>query len=188
MVTAKFPLNLSTEALERRARQHAQAHVNAGRRYFVDLSDVSAERQCVNYLRHQYTDYDSDQTTERHAEANRLIASAYPWLAEECARQSARRSEKDRLAESAAAMAEAERARAREERRALAAASAQARSRLSVGQEVTLTLKGRPYRATVSEIRRTKVTVAYELRDGSPRTRDVHAALLDLGEHPSPAL
>ena len=61
-------------------------------------------RLVVNMLRHEYTDYDMDQSAERHAEACAAIAATYPWLADECVGQKARRMAEE--AESALHVAE----------------------------------------------------------------------------------
>jgi hypothetical protein len=49
-------------------------------------------------LRHQYTNYDDDQSTERFIAACQSIAATYDWLATECARQIAWRLKRDSIA------------------------------------------------------------------------------------------
>lgn len=41
----------------------------------------------VNYIRHCYTDYDSNPTQQYRNQVNEAIAVAYPWLAQEAKRQ-----------------------------------------------------------------------------------------------------
>lgn len=72
------------------------AELNAYRRGDYDPPDRADDRLVVNMLRHEYTSYDGDQSEERYYAANEAIAAQYPWLVDECERQSAiRRSMED---------------------------------------------------------------------------------------------
>lgn len=177
MIKTWFP-KADRDQLHRMAERHAR-NLEIQRGIF-DLSPntPSDERLIVNYLRHACTDYDTDQTQERHREACEAIAAAYPWLAEECARQIQVRAERE---EEAARFLEdflEEKERRRAERKKIIAASHDAAKRLRVGQVVLYRTRGRVYDATITKIGRTRVTLTYRLKSGEERTAIVHAALV----------
>jgi hypothetical protein len=164
-----FP-KTSRNNLVRQARLHA-----------IELENYETpdERAVVNYLRHEFTDYDDEPSQVRHRAACEAIAAQYPWLAEECARQIKRRAQQE--AEEAAMLRayEAEQARAQAERRAVVEASKKMITSLTVGQRVLYKYKRWEYEATISKIGRSKITVTYRLKtSGDQRVKEVHAALV----------
>ena len=52
---------------------------------------TDTDQLVVNMLRHEYSDYDRDQSQEAHREVCLAIARRFPWLAVECDRQIAKR-------------------------------------------------------------------------------------------------
>jgi hypothetical protein len=79
-------------------RQHLVAVVRRQRGFCSKASVGKTRRHLVNMLRHQYTNYDECQSTERFVAACRAIATAYEWLATECERQIAWRLRRDSIA------------------------------------------------------------------------------------------
>lgn len=175
MIKTWFP-DVSPEQLVRMAKRHVYA-LECDRGDF-GLSDAPVERLVVNYLRHQCTDYDTDQTQERHRAANEAIAARYPWLAAECERQIRLRAERDAELASLVEFFEIDEERRRAERQAIVAASRDAAKKLRVGQVVSYRSRGRVYAATITRIGRTRVTLTYRLRTGGERTAVVHASLV----------
>ncbi|GGU40281.1 hypothetical protein [Streptomyces violascens] len=177
MSLRRFPA-LAPQQMIKRAHDHASAYgASIGR----DRSVSDDARAVVNWLRHQYTDYDQDPTAERHRDICKAIANRFPWLTEECERQVARRQEQDEQAANALDHLQTQEVQAREERRELAAASREAVARLRTGQRVRITRQGRVYEGHLEKIGRSKVTVAYKVMTGRDRDRTVslHAALVD---------
>lgn len=163
-----FP-KASPDNLVRHARLHAIERENY---------ETTDERAVVNYLRHEFTDYDDDPTQVRHRAACAAIAAQYPWLVEECTRQIKRRAQQE-AAEAAMLRAyEAEQARRQAERRAVVEASKNVITSLTVGQRVLYKYKRWQYEATISKIGRSKITVIYRLKTGDQRVKEVHAALV----------
>jgi hypothetical protein len=179
LTTTWFPKNGNAERLERDAERHA-FELDCDRDRIGASDDVPTDRLVVNYLRHQCTDYDEDQTQERHREACEAIAKRFPWLAEECTRQIKCRAAAEREDEEMAAEYEAELAQLRAERRARVDASQQAIKSLSVGQKVMFKDRKNTYEAEITKVGRSKVTVAYDVRTVKDRARGktVHAALV----------
>ena len=168
-ISTFFP-KTSRDNLVRQARLHAIA---------LENYETPDERAVVNYLRHEFTDYDNNPSQARHRAACEAIAAQYPWLAEECTRQIKRRAQQE--AEEAAMLRayEAEQARAQAERRALVEASKKMITSLTVGQRVLYKYKRWEYEATISKIGRSKITVTYRLKtSGDQRVKEVHAALV----------
>src|SRR5690554_4825541 len=123
MIKTWFP-DAGPEQLIRMAERHVHA-LECARGDF-GLSDAPVERLVVNYLRHQHTDYDTDQTQERHRAACEAIAARYPWLAAECERQIRLRAAREAEAASLADLFEIDEACQHAERQAIAAASREA--------------------------------------------------------------
>jgi len=164
--------NLNRERLENRAQRHADDI--AMERGWGD-TNCSIDQLVVNMLRHEYTDYDNDQTAARHTAANRAIAARYPWLAAECDRQTERRTAEER--DSAALWADH---LAMQEQIALMRQETIAASRaicgsFHVGQPVELTIKGHQRSGTVVKVGRSRLTVHYEIKTGAERTAVVYA-------------
>jgi hypothetical protein len=57
--------------------------INAGHTYEPDYNS-NTDRLAVNWLRHEFTDYNDNQSVDRFIEACTAIASRYPWLKSEC--------------------------------------------------------------------------------------------------------
>ncbi|WP_017597329.1 hypothetical protein [Nocardiopsis lucentensis] len=177
MITTFFPSDTTRCRLERSAREHALA---------LDLErgscgdGVPTERLVVNYLRHECTDYDLDQSGPRHRAACEAIATRFPWLAEECQRQIARRTEADAMAEAAWEAWERERKAERERHRIMVAASREAVADLRVGQRVSFPYKRHRYTGVITKKGRSRVTVVYQIRTGEDRERVrlIHASLV----------
>lgn len=165
-----FPRRMAPAAMIRAAHVHAADYglaIDSDR----DVSDDN--RAVVNWLRHEHTDYDDDQ------------AAAFPWLADECARQIRRRAEAEAQQREFTEEYERERRRRKEERRLLVERSRQAihDKRVQAGQRVPLRAHGRTYQATVTSVARSRATVSYALKSGAVRTATVYAVLL-LAESP----
>ena len=88
-VRVRFPLRSYREELVKVAREHAIGLDHASGQ--VARLDSADETLVVNWLRHQCTDYDRDQSAARHRAACEAIAHVYPWLSDECRRQIDRR-------------------------------------------------------------------------------------------------
>src|SRR5699024_5575291 len=84
VITAFLPADLTLARLKRLAQEHA-------RQLDLDSSHVPPVRSMVNYLRHECTDYDLEQSASRHRAACEAIARRFPQLAKECRRQIADR-------------------------------------------------------------------------------------------------
>jgi hypothetical protein len=135
-------------------------------------------RVVVNMLRHEHTDYDDDQSNERHAAACRRISEKFPWLAEECERQIRTRKAQDEMYEDLAqSMAEQER-EAKAARRNLIAASREACKTLQVGQVVNFKILGHDRTGAVTKAARSKVIVSYAIKSGAKREACIYAGLV----------
>ncbi|WP_369380482.1 hypothetical protein [Streptomyces sp. cg36] len=180
VINTWFPKNISAARLERDAEKHA-FELDFERSHIGASDGVPADRLVVNYLRHQCTDYDDDQSGERHREACEAIALAFPWLAEECQQQIKRRVQADREAEEMAAAYEREQREQQLKRKEIADKSKAAIKTMTVGQKVQYAHNIRcVYEAEITKVGRSKVTVAYEVKTGKDRLRTatVHAALV----------
>ncbi|MGW4817026.1 hypothetical protein ACWEPB_36025 [Kitasatospora cineracea] len=184
-------------AAERRTTVHTwfpdrdRAHlVAAAERHALDLSlaygyaavGEGEKRLVVNFLRHQYTDYDyGEQTSARHRATCEAVAARYPWLTEECRARIARRRHNDESDALAASAWEHERGIEQEARQAVAAASREAVRQLAIGDVAEFEdgrVRGGRRAATVTNIGRSKVTVEFTLASGEQRTRKLHASLV----------
>ncbi|MFI0447002.1 hypothetical protein [Actinomadura sp. 6N118] len=179
MIATWFPTNASYDQLKRLAELHA-LDVDFAYDRIGASNNVPTDRLIVNYLRHECTDYDEDQTSERHRAACEAIAKRYPCLAEECQRQIKRRHDKDEEIAAMVASYEIEKEQERAERRARVEASKRIIAGLRVGQKVMYKNRRYTYEATVTKIGRSKVTVAYQVKTGKDRDRTatVHAAFV----------
>lgn len=175
VITTFFPADLTLARLKRLAQEHA-------RQLDLDSSHVPPARSMVNYLRHECTDYDLEQSASRHRAACEAIARRFPQLAEECRRQIARRTEQDLQEERAHQMWVAEEERLRAEHHAMVARSREVIKGMRVGQRVGFWLGGYWRTGVITKLGRSRVTVAYRVKTGRERdrTRLVHAALLTL--------
>jgi len=169
---------LSREDLTALAHRHAEWVAMERGRYGWTPAPGSDDRLIVNMLRHCCTDYeDSEQSAADRAAANALIADHLPWLAAECREQDARRWTEEHDAQSAAAEYEAMQQAAKEQRRQWSADSRAAikAGRIAVGQAVSVRIRGHQRLATVVSVARSKVTVAFQLKDGQQRTETLYA-------------
>jgi hypothetical protein len=82
MIRTELP-DLSRPRLIRAARDHP---LDLAIQYEGEAPCCDDHRLVVNMLRHEYTDYDADQSAPGHRAACEAIAARYPWLADECAR------------------------------------------------------------------------------------------------------
>ena len=173
MIQTDFP-DLSRKRLVRLARDHALSL--AVDRGHDDIGNDSDDRLVVNMLRHEFTDYDTDQSAGRHRDACDAIAARYPYLAAECARQVAAREADERDAAQFAEAYLAEQRQLAEQRRALIAASRQAVDKLAVGKHVVATVRGHVRRGVLTKVARSRVTMEFSLASGAPRTATLYAA------------
>ncbi|MFD0353002.1 hypothetical protein ACFVHW_04520 [Streptomyces sp. NPDC127110] len=174
-----FPRRMARTRLEKLAQKHA-SELNSFFEREPAFHGVPVERLVVNLLRHEYTDYDEEQTPDRHREACEAIAAAYPWVAEECERQIQRRTRAEKDAERFQDWFEAERELRRDEARELRERSTAAIGALDIGQRVSFRKQGRGYEGLISKVGRTRVTVTYNLRDGQERSWALPAANVSL--------
>jgi hypothetical protein len=114
-----LPKNVDPARLGRDAERHA-FELDCDRDRLGASDDVPTDRLVVNFLRHQHTDYDEDQTQERHRQACEAIARRFSWLAEECERQIERRARSERESEDMAAEYERQQRERQAERREIA--------------------------------------------------------------------
>lgn len=142
--------------------------------------NVPTDRLIVNYLRHKCTDYDEDQSSDRHREACEAIAERYPQLADECRRQIERRRETDAKAEAMAVCYEIEKQMERDKRHAREEESKGRITTLSVGQKVSYQDRRYTFEAIITKLGRSRVTIAYQVKADKDRdrTKTVHAALI----------
>ncbi|RKS08179.1 hypothetical protein DFP74_3873 [Nocardiopsis sp. Huas11] len=178
MIITSFPFDPNRSRLERSAREHARAL--ALERGTFDDGPVPVDRLVVNYLRHACTDYDRDQSAVRHRAACEAIARTFPWLAQECDRQIARRAQDDAAAQAAREAWVQEQEAERERRRAVVVDSREAITALRVGQKVSFPYKRQRYTGVVTKLGRSRVAVAYRIATGRDRDRVrlVHASLV----------
>ncbi len=174
MIATRFP-GWTPDKLTKTAIAHAADLAVA---FDHELSCTPDARLVVNMLRHEYTDYDVDQCGGRHAEACDAIAATYPWLADECASQKARRMAEDRECALYLADHAAQDAERKEARRRLIEASKVVAKTLAVGQQVSLTVKGHARTGTITAVARSMVTVDYRIRTGAARQVKVYAGLV----------
>jgi hypothetical protein len=137
--------------------------------------DSPMDRLVVNMLRHEFTNYDENQTQEMHREACEAIAARFGWLGYECAKQIARRAEEEELARDVNASQEAWLAEAAQWRRERVQESHQAIKALRVGMRVTAKVQGHEREATVTQVGRSRVSVAFRIKTGAERTALVYA-------------
>ena len=163
----------SRARLERVAREHAAAVAMA----YGDFADVTApsERLVVNMLRHEFTDYDDDQSARRHQQACDAIADRYPWLRDECLRQVQARKEREHEAALWEVAARAEVERTRQWRRQRVTESHTSIGAISVGDEVSVRVRGHDRIARVTKVGRSRVTVHYAIKNGQAREALVYA-------------
>src|SRR5699024_7765035 len=154
VITTFFPADLTLARLKRLAQEHA-------RQLDLDSSHVPPVRSMVNYLRHECTDYDLEQSASRHRAACEAIARRFPQLAKECRRQIARRTEQDLQEERAHQMWVAEEERLRAEHRAMVARSREVIKGMRVGQRVGFWSGGYWRTGVITKLGRSRVTVAY---------------------------
>ena len=173
MIRVDFP-DSSRKQLIRLA--HAHAFDLAVDRGYDDIGNATDDRLTVNMLRHEFTDYDLDQSAGRYREACRAIADRYPHLAAECARQIAAREADEHAARRDAEMYLAEQRQRAEQRRVLIAASRQVIGTLVVGQHVVATVRGHVRCGVLTKISRSRVTMEFMLASGAPRTATLYAA------------
>lgn len=186
MITTFFPFDPNPGRLKRLAREHAQ---QLDLEHGGDSSQVPLARLIVNYLHHECTDYDLEQSGPRHRAACEAIAQRFPWLAEECQRQITRRAQQDVEAEWHLRTFTAEREHHRAEHRTMVARSREVIKEMRVGQRVGFRLGGHRRTGVITKLGRSRVTVAYQVATGRERDRVrlFHAALLTpVEENPKP--
>jgi len=165
------------ETLERRAIAHVD-DVALTRGYVP--GDGPTDRLVVNMLRHEFTSYDATQTAAART-ACEAIAARFDWLRVECERQIQQCAWAERDECSALVAAETQEAAASKWRQDRVAESCAAIAALAVGLAVQATVKGHSRKATITQVGRSRVTVAFRLKSGVERTaqvyaRDVHPA------------
>lgn len=179
MIRTFFPLALSPTRLEQLAREHAwQLDLEYGR----SGSQAPIDRLVVNYLRHECTDYDLEQSAPRHRAACEAIARTFPWLAEECRRQVDRRAQQDLEEEELRRALADEEEQHRAERRAMVTRSREVIKGMHVGQRVRFRDGRYPRTGVITKLGRSRVTVAYQVATGRDRgrVRLLHAARITL--------
>ena len=159
--------------LERTACEHAAQFYLA---YGCDPDFANVDRLVVNMLRHEFTDYDDDQTRTSHAAACRAIAARYPWLGVECERQVKRRAEAQRIEAEFARMAEEMEREERRRRLRRSEESARLIAFLKVGDCVTTRIDGHERVGLITWVGRRRVEISYNLKTGEPRKRRLYAS------------
>jgi len=183
---SKFPTNLSQSDLIAKAVDRAIQRA-------VDFGDYDCDpeplRATVNMLRHEYTDYDADQSPENHRQACEMIAKAFPFLAHEALRQRDQRQAEMAYVDYAVAQeyikfgADPSDTRefddivneARREFNATrGAASILARTSWGVGDSAALPVKGRWYVGEVVAMNRLTANVRYSKLNGTEHVAKVY--------------
>jgi hypothetical protein len=122
------------------------------------------DRNVVNMLRHDYTDYDwhvqGTKTDRLYAQVLDAIACDFPWLAAQCEKDKA--THHGRLSIGVQARRGAHIAAQRRQVEARATIK-----RLSIGGKVLVNWRGRQREGEVVEMRRTRIRVALPLDDGA---------------------
>jgi hypothetical protein len=173
MIRTDFP-DLSRKRLVRLARDHAlDLALDRG---YDDPENAGDDRLVVNLLRHEFTDYDIDQSADRHREACEAIAARYPYLAAECARQVAARETAEQDAQQFAEMYLMQQREHAERRREMIAASRRAIVDLTVGQHVVATVRGHVRHGVLIKVARSRVTMEFAIASGASRTAVLYAA------------
>jgi len=167
----RFP-DWGRECLEKVALEHAiEVSVASGREFDSSLTG----RLVANMARHEFTDYDEDQSTERFAEACAAIADRYPWLSGECNAQVARRRLADAQATLAAEMEQRWRQDEAERRRERSAEAAEAIGGLVLGQRARARVKGQERTGVLTWIGRRRVELAFTIKSGEERSARLFA-------------
>jgi hypothetical protein len=148
--------SLHRELREMRARDHADQL--ATERDYGDV-DCGIDQLVVNTLRHEYTNYDADQSADRDTAANRAIADRCPWLAAECGRHIERRTTHDRVAAAQLADYLAEQEKIAHARRETVSASRAVCGSFHIGGSVEVIIKGHHRSGTIVKVHACTVTV-----------------------------
>ena len=168
----RFP-SWSRSHLEKVALKHAfDVSFDTGRDFDPTLSD----RLVVNMLRHEFSDYDDNQSATNFSAACAEIAIRFLWLAPECERQMARRRENDAAADDAHEMFERATLEQQIRRRAISAASSEVIRSLRIGDRVTALVRGRQRSGTIVWVGRKQIEFSFKLKSGQVRTHKVYAS------------
>jgi hypothetical protein len=139
-----------------------------------DSDDV--DRLVVNMLRHEFTSYEEEQDLRAYRAACVAIGMRYPWLADECERQIARRLRDDAERKSRLESFEAEERARKLWRHERSVTSAKVVGSLSVGMKVGVRIKGRDRTAVITWMGRSRVEVFYAIKSGAERWVKVYAS------------
>ena len=134
------------------------------------------DRLVVNLLRHEFTSYDDDQSAQAHRAACLAIKARFPWLADECERQIARRASDDAWFHSMLDAYEAEERARKLWRQERSARSAEVIGSLSIGLSVGVKIKGHHRAGVITWLGRSRVEVAYSIKSGAERRAKVYAS------------
>jgi hypothetical protein len=134
------------------------------------------DRLVVNMLRHEYSNYDNDQSQNAHRVVCEAIGNQFAWLYQECRRQIERRADNENI--------EAEFRTARRQWESVEKARRALRSRTSsevigafnIGDHVIAAIAGREREGTITWIGRRRVEVAYVIKTGAARSRRLDAS------------
>jgi hypothetical protein len=163
-----FP-NWQGSKLEKIAVQRA---IEVNSYYDRDPDCSKTDRLVVNMLRHEFTDYDCDQSTSRFIAACDAISTHYPWLNDECRRQIAKRrkSEAERTAHLQMMQEEQEVNRQRSNE------SSQFIDRFYIGQTVQGRIRGHNRIGEVTWIGTRRVEISFRLATGQERRYRLYAS------------
>lgn len=142
----------------------------------IDCDEVkNVDRLLVNYLRHNYTNYDfTEQTYELKKEVNTVIAELFPDLKEECLNQIIERKIKEDFIERYLKKQEV----LKQEHKNFIEKSKSINKTLLVGQKATAKINGIIRELTITKINVSKVEVEYYLKNNQRRTKLIHSAKL----------
>lgn len=160
---------------------------------FNPAADVSASKidnLVLNTLRHDHSNYDQAQTTERLLEIHTVIVEAYPHLSEVAARQNADRLRRDAVfgvspfTHSDRSPAEiAEYRRKRED----ASLEAVAAGRFAVGEQASFRRNGRTFIGVIAWVGKSKIGIELVAPDGVTFIESLHASTCTIVNIQGPA-
>jgi hypothetical protein len=127
-------------------------------------------------LRHEFTDYDDDQSMNRFVEACMAIASHYPWLNDECRHQIAKRRKIESERTAHLQMEQEMRDQERQENQQRSDASAAAISSFYIGQTVQGRIRSRNRIGEITWIGTRRVEISFRIATGQERRYRLYAS------------
>jgi len=159
--------------LEKIAVRHA---IEVNSCYDRDPDYSKTERLVVNMLRHEFTDYDNEQSASRFIAACTAIAAHYPWLSDECHHQIAKRRKTESERTAHLQMAQEMRDQEHQENRQRSDASATAISSLYIGQTVRGRVRGIERVGEITWIGTRRVEFSFRIATGQERRYRLYAS------------